>query len=193
MLFDVLMYRQTLAYPTLFSKRRLAEQFQRTMEDEMTDARDLVGAFARNVSVVKAQTEGLTHADSLIQFPHGNCLNWVIGHIVEGRDDVLEVLGERRAAGATVERYQRGSEPVTGAEANVLPLAQLLALLEQSQERIEIALGHMEPSALACKSEDDPRGRSIGQRIFFLYFHETYHVGQTELFRQLAGKDDKLI
>jgi hypothetical protein len=159
----------------------------------MIDARDLVGAFARNLAVVRAQTEGLTHADSLIQFPHGNCLNWVIGHIVEGRDDVLEVLGEPRTAGAAVERYQRGSEPITGADASVLSLAQLLALLEQSQGRIEIALSRIEPSALARKSEDDPRGRSIGQRLFFLYFHETYHVGQTELFRQLAGKDDKLI
>jgi len=159
----------------------------------MIDARDLVGAFARNLSVVKAQTEGLTHADSLMQFPNGNCLNWVIGHIVEGRDDMLEVLGEPRAAGPAVERYQRGSEPVAGEEERVLPLAQLLELLEQSQERIEIALSHIEPSALARKSADDPRGRSIGQRIFFLYFHETYHVGQTELFRQLAGKDDKLI
>lgn len=159
----------------------------------MINASDLVGAFARNLSVVKAQTEGLTDADSLIQFPNGNCLNWVIGHIVEGRDDVLEVLGEPRAAGAIVERYQRGSEPVNGAEAGVLPLAQLLDLLERSQRRIEATLGGLDPTALARKSEDDPRGRSIGQRIFFLYFHETYHVGQTELFRQLAGKDDKLI
>jgi DinB superfamily len=159
----------------------------------MIDASDLVGAFARNLSVVKAQTEGLTNEDSLIQFPNGNCLNWVIGHIVEGRDDVLEVLGEPHAAGAVVERYQRGSEPVTCADTAVLPLAQLLQLLERSQERIEIALSHIEPSALARKSADDSRGRSIGQRVFFLYFHETYHVGQTELFRQRAGKDDKII
>jgi hypothetical protein len=163
------------------------------VEDDMIDATELVGAFARNLGVVKAQAEGLTDADSLIQFPHGNCLNWVIGHIVEGRDDVLEILGEPRVAGAAVERYQRGSEPITGTEAAVLPLAQLLELLEQSQERIDIALSHIVPSALARKAEDDPRGRTIGQRIFFLYFHETYHVGQTELFRQFAGKDDKLI
>ncbi len=159
----------------------------------MIDASDLVGAFARNASVVKAQTEGLTNADGLIQFPHGNCLNWVIGHIVEGRDGVLELLGEPRAAGAAVERYQRGSEPVAGEEEVVLPLTQLLELLDQSQAHIEVALGRMDLIKLARRSEADARGRSIGQRIFFLYFHETYHVGQTELFRQLAGKDDKLI
>lgn len=159
----------------------------------MIDTKDLIGAFARNLGIVKAQAEGLTNADSLIQSPNGNCLNWVVGHIVEARDDVLEVLGEPRAAGSAVERYQRGSEPVTGEAAEVLSLAQLLELLDQSQDRIETALGRMDLTALERKSEDDSRGRSIGQRIFFLYFHETYHVGQTELFRQRAGKDDKLI
>jgi hypothetical protein len=159
----------------------------------MIDTKDLIGAFARNLTVVKAQTEGLTNEDSLIQSPNGNCLNWVVGHIVDGRDDVLEVLGEPRAAGAAVERYQRGSEPVTGAEADVLSLAQLLDLLDQSQARIEATLDGMDLAALARKSEDDPRGRTLGQRIFFLYFHETYHVGQTELFRQRAGKNDKII
>ena len=34
---------------------------------------------------------------------------------------------------------------------------------------------------------------TLGERLFFLYFHETYHVGQTEFLRQLAGKDDKVI
>ena len=29
--------------------------------------------------------------------------------------------------------------------------------------------------------------------LFFGYFHESYHVGQTELLRQLAGKNDKMI
>jgi hypothetical protein len=167
------------------------------MENAMIDATDLVGAFARNIYVVKVQTEGLTHAESLIQLPHGNCLNWVIGHLVEGRDGVLDVLGEPRVAGAVVERYQRGSEPIAGAEAKagggVLPLAQLLDLLDQSQERVEVALSHMDRTALARTAAGDAQGRSIGQRVFFLYFHETYHVGQTELFRQLAGKDDKLI
>lgn len=159
----------------------------------MIDAKDLIGAFARNTSVVKSQTEGISHDESLTRHPNGNCLNWVVGHIVEGRDDVLEALGEPRAAGALVERYQRGSEPITGEGEGVLPLSQLLDLLDQSQERIEAMLSQMDAAALASKSESDPRGRSVGQLAFFLYFHETYHVGQTELFRQLAGRDDKLI
>ena len=29
--------------------------------------------------------------------------------------------------------------------------------------------------------------------LFFLYFHDSYHTGQAEPLRQLAGKDDKII
>ncbi|HEV8193294.1 MAG TPA: DinB family protein [Ktedonobacterales bacterium] len=159
----------------------------------MIDANDLVGAFARNSYVVKAPAEGPTNEDSLIQLPHGNSLNWVLGHIVVSRDEALGVLGEPPTAGARVERYKRGSEPITGACDDALPLAELLTLLDQAQERIEATLSRMDAAALARKSADDERGRTIGQRAFFLYFHETYHVGQTELFRQLAGRDDKLI
>jgi uncharacterized damage-inducible protein DinB len=40
----------------------------------------------------------------------------------------------------------------------------------------------------------DHRGEiTLANRLFFLYFHETYHTGQTELLRQLAGTDDKVI
>jgi hypothetical protein len=51
----------------------------------------------------------------------------------------------------------------------------------------------MDEAALAREYASGDRKTTVGQRAFFLYFHETYHVGQTELFRQLAGKDDKII
>jgi len=35
--------------------------------------------------------------------------------------------------------------------------------------------------------------RTIAERLRFLMWHETYHVGQTEYLRQLAGKGDKVI
>jgi DinB superfamily len=163
------------------------------VEDGMIDAKDLIGAFARNTSVVKTQAEGISHGESLTPQPNGNCLNWLVGHIVLSRDDILEELGKPRAAGAIVDRYQRGSEPITGEGEGVLPLSQLLELLDQSQERLEATLSQMDAAALDAKAEGDPRGRSVGQVAFFYYFHDTYHVGQAELFRQLVGRNDKLI
>jgi hypothetical protein len=34
---------------------------------------------------------------------------------------------------------------------------------------------------------------SLGARLFGFYFHDTYHTGQTDLLRQVAGTDDKII
>lgn len=160
----------------------------------MISSQDLSNAFARNVSIIKMQTEGLTHEDCLRQLPfHGNCLNWVLGHIVVSRDGVLETLGEPPVMDAYGVRYKRNSDPVTQADESTLALEELLNWLDRSQERIATALSKMDEAALAREYTSGDRKTTVGQRAFFLYFHETYHVGQTELFRQLAGKDDKII
>ena len=63
----------------------------------MIDQKDLAKAFGRNTNIIKSQAKDLTHEDSLIQPPfHGNCLNWVLGHLVANHDDILEALGEPR-------------------------------------------------------------------------------------------------
>ena len=160
----------------------------------MINSQDLSNAFARNVNIIKMQTEGLTHEDSLRQLPfHGNCLNWVLGHIAANRDGVLETLGEPPLMDAYGVRYKRGSDPVTQADEGTLTLEELLNWLDHSQERIATSLSKMDEAALAREYTSGDRKTTVGQRAFFLYFHETYHVGQTELFRQLAGKDDKVI
>ena len=161
----------------------------------MINPQDLVEAFARNASVIKMQTKDLTNEDSLRQPPfRGNCLNWVLGHIAENRDHVLELLGEPPLLGAQGARYKRGSEPLTAADDGVLRLDELLAWLDRAQERIAAAVSRMDDAAWARGiTVGNNRKTTVGQRVFFLYFHETYHVGQTELFRQLAWKDDKVI
>jgi hypothetical protein len=172
----------------------LAAALWNEMEKGMIEASELVDAFARNVRVVKMQTEGLTHEDSLRQLPfRGNCLNWVLGHLVASGDDVLEALGEPPVFGTHGTRYERGSEPVTEKDGNILRLEELLEWLERAQERIAVALNQLDEAAFSRKLASGGRDTTVGQRVFFLYFHETYHVGQTELFRQLAGKDDRVI
>ena len=159
----------------------------------MLNTQDLSNAFARNISIIKMQTEGLTNEDSMRQLPHGNCLNWVLGHIAVNRDGVLQTLGEPPFMGAAGTRYKRESEPLTQIDEGTLPMEELLTWLDRSQERIASALNKLDETDLARDITTGDRKTTVGQRVFFLYFHETYHVGQTELFRQLAGKDDKLI
>jgi uncharacterized damage-inducible protein DinB len=161
----------------------------------MFDGADLADAFARNIRVIKMQTTGLTHADSLLQpTARGNCLNWVLGHLLNNRNRVLQALGEEPvAAEAEMAHYLTDSEPVTGDEQGVWALESLLDALGRAQERIAGVLHRATPAELAKEIEIGERKMTVGQRVFFFYFHETYHVGQTELLRQLAGTDDKVI
>jgi uncharacterized damage-inducible protein DinB len=159
----------------------------------MTSPDKLIQLYQRTQWIIAKQTEGLTHADSLLQLPfRGNCLNWVLGHILVYRDKVLELLGETPIlSDSQPQLYRRGSEALTDGEAAV-PLEKLLEALKQSGERLVAALGNVTAGRLEAIADEENQ-RSVGERIEFMQWHETYHVGQLEILRQLAGKNDAII
>lgn len=62
------------------------------------------------------------------------------------------------------------------------------------QEHLATVLDQMDEADMARElTLSNGRKATLGQRVFFLYFHGVYHVGQTELLRQLTGKNDKVI
>ena len=156
---------------------------------------DLIGGFERNLGIIKAQTEGLSHADSLLQLPfRGNCLNWVLGHMADNRNTMLRLLGaEAILSEAHAKRYGYGSEPVCGDGDDILTLEQLLTALERGQSALAARLQNATVEELAGEVQSFLGTTTLGQLIFFLFWHESYHVGQPEYLRQLAGKDDKVI
>ena len=157
----------------------------------MTDSHTLAQYYALTYRVIKRQVDGVTDEESLMQPPfRGNCMNWVIGHIVASRDSVLRLLGVSPTwTEAEARVYKPNSEPVISAE-QALPLTRLLADLETLQTRIMEALQHVSEETLAAMADEE---ETVGQQITFSHWHETYHVGQLELLRQLAGKNDKVI
>jgi uncharacterized damage-inducible protein DinB len=161
----------------------------------MINAEQLAKAFDLNLNIIRMQTKGLTHEDSLIQPPsRGNCLNWVLGHIAVNRNQLLLALDEEPILTETeVSRYESGSEPVARKDEGILSLVMLLAALERAQEGIVTGLKRVTADKLNAEEKTGDRTTTLGQRLFGLYFHETYHTGQTELLRQLAGTDDKVV
>ena len=156
----------------------------------------LAKAYGRNVSIVKMQVEGLSQEESLVQLPfRANCMNWVVGHIVSNRHTVLRLLdGAEPAEAGRVRRYDRESEPVNGAGEGVLPLAELIELLEQAQAQLAARLAEITPGRLEEQVAFlGDRSQSVAEWLMFYFFHDTYHVGQTEILRQAAGRDDKVI
>ena len=158
------------------------------------DAETLVELFRLTHQLIGMQTDGLAHEDSLLQPPfRGNCLNWVLGHILEGRNTALKLLGQSPIWDEEeVSRYGRGSEAITRDE-QALPLERMLDDLDRSQERIVTALERTAPEALSTAVPYRGSERPLGQALASQHWHETYHTGQLELLRQLAGTDDAIV
>jgi uncharacterized damage-inducible protein DinB len=182
-------YRHAL--PGLVVLLGLLEDLQMTTTTT-TKAETLAEYYGLTYRVIGRQLEGVTHEESLVQPPfRGNCLNWVLGHVIVSRDEALTILGEDLPWDESVAaRYQRSSDPITSAE-QALPLSQLRALLDESQSRMLAGLARLSPERTEGREGEDTD--TIGERLTFANWHETYHVGQLELLRQLAGKNDKII
>ena len=97
----------------------------------MYEARDTIRDFERNRRLLRSQAEGLSHIQSLLQPPAGNCFNWVLGHIVVHRDKVISACGGRPVMDdAQTARYQNESDPVTADGEDVVAFDVLLELLD---------------------------------------------------------------
>jgi len=158
------------------------------------DAETLIQKFQLTSYVIHRQTEGITNTESVLQPPvRGNCMNWILGHIVDERDYVLNLLGKERVFTETErDRYRRESSPVINLE-DGLPFDQLLAKFDLAQGRIESGLKTITKEELAAPGEAGARKDQVGALIAYIHWHETYHTGQFELLRQLAGRNDKVI
>lgn len=154
----------------------------------MLTPQEMAGLFAINTQLIKAQTDGLTHADSVLQPPvQGNCLNWVLGHILDTRNGIVQRLGHPALISEDqAKRYGYGSEPVCADGDDILKLEQILALLEQSQQIIDAALANITPAELDREVQTYMGPKPLKYYLNLYYRHETYHVGQTEILRELA-------
>lgn len=158
---------------------------------------DLIATqFAYTHFVIRKNTEGVTQEDSLFRpQPAGNCVNWVLGHILASRNGLLRVLGEETFWTQEQEnRYRRGSAPlVDGNEA--LPFEEMLRLLDASQETVVAAIKGFDPERLGDPAPISPVGNpdeTMGSLFAALAFHEAYHAGQTGVIRRVMGKEGAL-
>ena len=137
--------------------------------------------------VIKEKTEGLTHADSMLQLPFpGNCMNWILGHIMVYRAQCLGLIdGVSQHDEDEFALYGYGSEPMTDS-GKAIPLETLLARLDKLSEQIAAALEEM-PESRLDELLDEEHGVTVGQRLHFnLVYHEAYHVGQLEPLYEMA-------
>jgi len=142
---------------------------------------------------VRLNVEGLTHAESLIQpRPAGNCLNWVVGHLLWVYERALPMIGQRSVmAEGALSRYDRGAPPIQDA-AEAMEFSELMAAWNEAAARIDSGLTGLtsemldSPAPFSVSGDPNETMRSL---LTHVSFHQAYHAGQTGTLRRIAGKD----
>ena len=141
--------------------------------------------------VLKQNLDGFTEDEGL-RTPEagGNGANWILGHLLNSRAELLEVLGrpepwhvDRLAA------YKRGTHGLGADEAIALP--NLLADLDTTQESLLAGFKAFDLARLGDPAPWSPTENpkeTLGSLFAGLAFHEAYHTGQTGLLRRMVGK-----
>ncbi len=136
--------------------------------------------------------DGISHEQSLLgPQSGGNCLNWVVGHLVLARQTWLSVvLGMAPPLDpARLERYKRGSSPLEDGTL-ALPLPEMVELFDRSLQPLLAGMAQLTPQRLAEKAPFSPGNdpsETVGSLVAKLCLHEAYHVGQLGLQRRLLG------
>jgi uncharacterized damage-inducible protein DinB len=152
----------------------------------MIDPEALVTTYRYNARILEKQLANVTHEQSL-SIVGGYNINWLFGHLVSGRQRVLERLDiphtwtpEQRAP------YMNGSLPQEKDGPGVQRLETLLEAFLHSQTLVEEGLRRLTPEQLATPTEF-PQDPNVEGRLLYLQFHETWHVGQIVLIAQALG------
>ncbi|MCH7664723.1 MAG: DinB family protein [Acidobacteria bacterium] len=143
--------------------------------------------------LLKENLEGISHEASLVRpEPAGNCLNWIVGHIVSSRSSFLPLLGQEELWDAgKAAPYKRDADPSSDSF-EPIALDEILADLDRSQKRLLAGLPSLTPERQSEPSPINPfhqKEETLGGLFTGLAFHEAYHVGQTGILRRMAGLD----
>lgn len=143
--------------------------------------------------VVRANVEGITQEESLIQpQPGGNCLNWVVGHLLCIYGKALLMLGQEPVmAEDALKRYDRGSAPLVD-PADALDIRELMTAWDETAQRIDAGLAGLTPEVLDRPAPHSPSGNpneTVRSLLATIFFHQAYHAGQTGTLRRIAGKE----
>lgn len=137
--------------------------------------------------------DGVTDEEALVG-PNeaGNCTNWIVGHLLQARAGLLDMLGaEMPFARDKYKRYERGSGSMDGPE-DTIPLSEMTGDLAATAEPLEAALDGLTEEFLAREAPFKPTGKedeTMGSLLAALAFHEAYHAGQLGLLRRIGGRD----
>jgi hypothetical protein len=143
--------------------------------------------------VLQRNVSGFSQQESLLQpSPAGNCLNWVVGHLVCVYNNMLPLLRQDRLLdAAALKSYERGSAPIRNAD-EALELTVLMTAWEEASKSVDAGLLALTPQQLDSPTPNSPTrnpNETVRSLLATVFFHQAYHVGQAGILRRVAGKD----
>ena len=143
--------------------------------------------------IVRRNVEGITHEESLLQpEPAGNCLNWIVGHLVWAYAGALPLVRQTPALEPQrLAQYARGGPPLTD-PARAVRFDELLAAWNESSRRMDAGLADFPTDTLGQAAPGSPTGNpneTVGSLLATILFHQAYHTGQTAVLRRLIGRE----
>ena len=142
--------------------------------------------------IVRRNVEGVTHEESLIQpEPGGNCLNWIMGHLVWAYAGALPLVRQDPMVDQSrLAQYARGGPPLTD-PSHAVNFNELLSAWDEATRRMDAGLAGFPTEILNQPAPRSPTGNpneTIGSLLATIMFHQAYHVGQTAVLRRLIGR-----
>jgi len=155
-----------------------------------TDMLRLQLLFCENV--VRKNVGDVTHEESLRPFPAaGNGVNWVLGHLVAIRSQLLAAIGGQPVwSEKECEPYDRHAPPLEHSS-QAKPLAEIWRAFDLTQARLLETIGRLTAEDLArpvAPEVANPLVKTRGDVLGVIGFHDAYHAGQTGTLRRLLGK-----
>ena len=152
----------------------------------MIDSAQLIEMYSLTHQVIRRRMEGLTQEESLVQPPTAgaNCLNWLMGHIVATRSNILAKLGQPDVwTYEQASRYIPGSDAVDAEGLDALPIEEIMIAYDVSQELLVETLKTLSVDDLLVPDgeENSPGLPTLGGYLAFYHFHESYHLGQIDM------------
>lgn len=144
----------------------------------MTSLIDIVSYLPKvNEVMLLKNVDGIIHEESIIEIQYISTVNWILGHIVLTRFQLLNNnLGNSNFDISSLQDvYDRGT--FFNLNSNFLRFEELLDLFKSTHEAITTGLKNSEIDEKQLKT------------VIFLFQHESYHIGQIGLLRKLLGKE----
>jgi hypothetical protein len=154
----------------------------------MKSLESLASRFRFNEKAIGATLADFTESDWTHRI-HGSTSHafWLLGHIAASRRGLLRGCGVEKAKATWEASFVRGTHP--GAKDGVTPDA-LVADIAESGDALAARFAAITPEqAEAPYARTFPDGSStVEGAAHFLFWHETYHLGQLGLLRRACGK-----